>query len=43
LIERETAHTVSPEEHAGLDHLMDLGHILRMAKARARQMLSRGK
>ena len=43
LIDRERAGTVSPEEKAELDHFMDLEHILRMAKARARQILSRGK
>ena len=43
LIDREKAGTVSPEEKAELDHFMDLEHILRMAKARARHILSRGK
>ena len=43
LIEREKAGSVSPEEKAELDHFMELEHILRMAKARARQILSRGK
>jgi hypothetical protein len=42
LIEREKADTLSPEEEAELDHFMELEHILRMAKARARQILSRG-
>ena len=41
LIEREKADTLSPEEEAELDHFMELEHILRMAKARARQILSR--
>ena len=43
LIEREKAGSVSPEEKAELDHFMELEHILRMAKARARHILSRGK
>jgi len=41
LIEREKADTLSPEEKAELDHFLELEHILRMAKARARQILSR--
>lgn len=43
LIEREKTGSVSPEEKAELDHFMELEHILRMAKARARQILSRDK
>jgi len=42
LIEREKADTLSPEEGVELDHFMELEHILRMAKGRARQILSRG-
>ena len=42
LIEREKADSLSPEEKAELDHFMELEHILGMAKARARQILSRG-
>ena len=42
LIEREKESGLSPEEGAELDHFMELEHILRMAKARARQILSRG-
>ena len=42
LIKRERATVLSPEERAELDHFMELEHILRMAKARAQQMLSRG-
>jgi hypothetical protein len=42
LIERERAAVLSPEEQAELDHSMELEHILRMAKARAHQILSRG-
>ena len=42
LIEREKEGSLSPEEKAELDRFMDLEHILRMAKARACQILSRG-
>ena len=42
LIERRKADALSPEDEAELDHFMELEHILRMAKARARQILSRG-
>ena len=42
LIERVKADVLSPEEKAELDHFMELEHVLRMAKARARQVLSRG-
>jgi hypothetical protein len=40
LIEREKESALSPEEKAELEHFMELEHILRMAKARARQILS---
>jgi hypothetical protein len=40
LIEREKESALSAEEKAELDHFMELEHILRMAKARARQILS---
>ncbi len=42
LIEREKDGQLTPDEKAELDHFMELEHILRMAKARARQILSRG-
>ena len=42
LIEREKGTGLSPEEKAELDHFLELEHILRMAKARAREILSRG-
>jgi hypothetical protein len=42
LIEQEKENGLSPEEKAELDHFMELEHILRMAKAKARQILSRG-
>lgn len=41
LLEREREQHLSPEEKAELDHFMELEHILRMAKAKARQILSR--
>jgi hypothetical protein len=41
LIEREKSSGLSPEEKAEVDHFLDLEHILRMAKARARQIVSR--
>jgi hypothetical protein len=42
LVEREKENGLSPDEKAELDHFMELEHILRMAKAKARQILSRG-
>ncbi len=42
LIEREKEGSLPPEDRAELDHFMELEHILRMAKAKARQILSRG-
>ena len=42
LIEREKEEGLSPEEAAELDHFMELEHILRMAKAKARRILARG-
>jgi hypothetical protein len=41
LVEREKEEGLSPEEAAELDHFMELEHILRMAKAKARQILAR--
>jgi len=41
LMERERNQLLAPEEQAELDHFIELEHILRMAKARARQILSR--
>jgi hypothetical protein len=40
LIIREKAQTLSPEEVAELDHYLQLEHIMRLAKARARRYLS---
>ena len=42
LLERDREQCLSPDERAELDHFMELEHILRMAKAKARQILSRG-
>jgi hypothetical protein len=42
LVEREKVARLSSEEKAELDHFMELEHIMRMAKARARQILSSG-
>ncbi len=42
LIEREKESGLSPDEKAELDHFMELEHILRVAKAKARQILSCG-
>jgi len=41
LIEQEKENQLSADEKAELDHFIELEHILRMAKARARQILSR--
>ena len=43
LIEREKSTGLAPAEKAELDHFIELEHILRMAKARARQVLDRGR
>ena len=42
LLERQQENSLSPDEEAELDHFMDLEHILRLAKARARQILASG-
>jgi hypothetical protein len=42
LIEREKTAGLSEDEIAELDHFMELEHILRMAKAKARQILACG-
>jgi hypothetical protein len=42
LMEREKECGLSPDERAELDHFVELEHILRMAKAKARQILARG-
>ena len=40
LVDREKASQLTPEESSELAHFMELEHILRMAKARARQMIA---
>ena len=42
LIDREKSGHLSQAEKAELDHYVELEHILRMAKAKARQILSCG-
>lgn len=42
LVERAKEGDLSAEEQAELDHFMELEHIMRMAKAKARQILVRG-
>jgi len=42
LVHKEREQQASPEEKAELDHFMELEHILRMAKAKARQILAGG-
>ena len=42
LTARERAGSLSPEEKSEIDHFIGLEHILRMAKARARQILTSG-
>ncbi len=40
LIEREKTTGISPDEKSELDHYMQLEHLMRLAKARARQYIS---
>ena len=42
LIELEKSGPLTAEDKAELDHFLELEHILRMAKAKARLILSRG-
>ena len=42
LIAREKVGGLTPEEKSELDHFVDLEHILRMSKGRARQILTSG-
>ncbi len=42
LVEREKEQALSSEEQAELDDFMELEHILRMAKAKARRILASG-
>lgn len=40
LIQREKSATLSAEEQSELDHYLQLEHLMRLAKARARQRIS---
>ena len=42
LLQREERGELSQDERAELDHFEELEHILRMAKAKARQILAHG-
>ena len=42
LLRCEHESNLSAEERSELDHFMELEHILRMAKAKAREVLARG-
>ena len=42
LLDLEKAGTASPEETSELDHYMKLEHLMRLAKAKARGLMSRG-
>lgn len=41
LIEQEKSASLTPEEKSELDHYMQLEHLMRLAKARARRHLAR--
>jgi hypothetical protein len=40
LIAREKAGGISPDEKSELDHYLEVEHLMRLAKARARQLLA---
>ena len=42
LIERQKAAPLPPEEKSELDHYLEIEHLMRLAKARARQLLAQG-
>lgn len=42
LIQREKASGILPEEESELNHYLQLEHLMRLAKARARQHLANG-
>ena len=42
LIEREKASPLPAEEKSDLDHYLEIEHVMRLAKARARQLLAHG-
>ncbi len=43
LIEREKTGGIVPDEKEELDHFMEVEHLMRLAKARARQLLAHEK
>jgi hypothetical protein len=42
LIERQKASTLSANEKSELDHYLEIEHLMRLAKARARELLAHG-
>ena len=42
LIERQKASPLADEEKSELDHYLEIEHLMRLAKARARQLLAHG-
>jgi len=42
LIQREKSSSISPEEESELNHYLQLEHLMRLAKARARQHIANG-
>lgn len=42
LIEREKTSVISPDDESELNHYLQLEHLMRLTKARARQYLSNG-
>ena len=42
LIQREKTSGISPEEESELNHYLQLEHLMRLAKARARQHIANG-
>ena len=43
LIERQKATPLPAEEKSELDHYLEIEHLMRLAKARARQLLAHGR
>ena len=42
MIERQKSASLPPDEKAELDHYIEIEHLMRLAKARARQLLAHG-
>ena len=42
LVEREKACVLPDDEKSELDHYLEIEHLMRLAKARARQLLAHG-